>query len=118
MLKNVAQQNEIEFIVRSVYLGDVPQHETEAGIWFEGTSPNAGLVHVKPYPAADACYFAQALQDAALVTPEIADGQAGERDVRVEPRNEDISSDRVLVVKVREPVRQKLCSEEIPERTH
>jgi hypothetical protein len=78
MLNDVAQQNEIEFIVRSVYLQDVRQHKAEAGIWFEGASPNAGLVHVKPYPAADACYFAQALQDAALVTPEVADGQAGE----------------------------------------
>jgi hypothetical protein len=110
MLNNVAQQNKIESIVRSVNFQDVPPHKTEAGIRFEGTSPNAGFVHVKLYPAADAFYFAQALQGTALVTPEVADGQTGKRDMRVEPRNENISRDRVLVVKVGEPVRQKLCS--------
>jgi hypothetical protein len=118
MLNNVMQQNKIESKLRSVNVQDVPGHKTEARIRFEGTSPNAVLVRVKPYPAPDACYFAQALQDATLVTPEVADCQAGERNMRVEPRNENISSDRVLVVKVREPVRQKLCSEEILERTH
>src|SRR6266516_7938811 len=88
MLNDVAQQNEIEFIPRSIDLQDVPRQKTESGILFKGTSPNAGLVHVKPYSTGDACYLAQALQHAALVTPEVADGRAGERDMRVKPRNE------------------------------
>jgi hypothetical protein len=53
-----------------------------------------------------------------LVAPEVAHGQAGERDMRVKPRNKDISGDRVLVVKVGESVREKLCTEEILERSH
>jgi hypothetical protein len=118
MLKNVSQQNKIEFIRRGIDVQDVPRHKEKLGIWFEGTLPNAGLIHVKPYPAADACYLAQALQHAALVTPEVAHGQAGERQMRIKPRNEDISSDRVLVIKIGEPVREKFSPEEILERSH
>jgi hypothetical protein len=118
MLNNVAQQNKIESVVRSVNFQDVPRHKTEVGIRFEGTSPNAGLVHVKPYPAADACYFAQPLQNAALVTPEVADGQAGEREMWIKPRNEDIPSDRILVVEIGESVREKVSTEEVLEGSH
>jgi hypothetical protein len=118
MLNNVAQQNKIKFIARSIDFQDVARQKTESGLWFKGTSPNARLVHVKPYPTADACNLAQAVQHAALVTPEVADGQAGERDMRGKPRNKDVLSDRVLVVKVGEPVREKLCPEEILERSH
>lgn len=118
MLNDVVQQNKIEFVARSIDFQDVPRQKTESGIWFKGSSPNACLVRVKPYPTADACYLAQALQHAALVAPEVAHGQAGERDMRVKPRNKDISGDRVLVVKVGESVREKLCAEEILERSH
>jgi len=118
MLNNVAQQNEIEFVTRSIDFQDIPRHKTERGVWFEGASPNAVLVHVKSYPAADACYLAQGLQHAAFVTPEVADGHAGERDTRIKPRNDDVSSDQVLVVKIGEPVWEKFCPEEILERSH
>jgi hypothetical protein len=118
MLDNVVQQNEIEFVMRSIDFQDVPRHEVELRIWLEGASPNAVLVRVKSYPATDARYLAQALQHAALVTPEVADGRAGERDTGLKPRNEDISSERALIVKVGEPVGKKLCLEEILERSH
>ena len=118
MLKNVSQQDKIESITRGIDVQDVPRHKTELGIWLEGTLPNAGLVHDEPYPAVDPCYLAQTLQHAALVTPEVAHGQAGERQMRIKPRNEDISSDRVLVIKIGEPVREKFSPEEILERSH
>ena len=118
MFENVSQQNQIESITRGVDVQDVRRHKTELGIRFEGTLPNAGLVHVKPYPAANACYLAQALQHAALVTSEVAHGHAGERQMRIKPRNEDISGDRVLVVKIGKPVREKLSPEEVLKRSH
>jgi hypothetical protein len=118
MLNDVVKQNKIEFIARRIDFQDVRLQKTESRIWFKGTSANARLVRIKPYPAADACYLAQALQHAALVAPEVAHGQPGERDMRVKPRNKSISGDRVLVVKVGESVREKLCAEKILERGH
>jgi hypothetical protein len=38
--------------------------------------------------------------------------------MRVEPRNENVSSDRVLVVKVREAVRENVSTEEVLEGSH
>ena len=118
MLNNVAQENKIEFVLRRIDFQDIPQHKTELGVLFEGASPNAVLVYIKSNPAADACDLAHGLQHAAFVTPEVAHGQAGERDMRIKPRNDDISSDRVLVVKIREPLWEKLSPEEVRERSH